>query len=98
MIIAVAVLTLCAIAGQMELRRRYSRGRSCSPRSPLVGIAAVLSRLPGQIQAVLPTMIGLVAGYSVLHLLIKRLRPFRTGGVRARSTRAADPPRSRSDR
>ena len=71
-IITVAVLTLCAVAGQLELRRRYS-GAVLFAAVAAVGVVSVLSRLPGQVQAVLPTVIGLAAGYTVLHLLIVRL-------------------------
>ena len=67
-------------------------GRTSSPRSPLVGIAAVLSRLPGQVQAVLPTVIGLSAGYTVLHLLIMRLVRSVEAAADLDSTRAGRPP------
>jgi len=78
-IITVAVLTLCAVAGQLELRRRYS-GAVVFAAVAAVGVGSVVSRLPGQIHVVLPTLIGLAAGYTVLHLLVMRL---------ARSVRAA---------
>jgi DMSO/TMAO reductase YedYZ molybdopterin-dependent catalytic subunit len=72
-IIYVAVLALCALGGQLELRRRFA-GLFVFGAVALVGLAAVVSRLPGQWQAVVPTLIGLTLGYLLCHLLVARLR------------------------
>jgi DMSO/TMAO reductase YedYZ molybdopterin-dependent catalytic subunit len=78
-LILLVVLALCAVGGQLELRRRYA-GAIVFGAVAAVGVAAVYSRLPGQWQTAIPTVIGLLAGYTVLNLLIARL---------ARSVRAA---------
>ena len=70
--IGASVLIICAVAGQLELRRRWT-GLYVFGAVALVGMAAVISRLPGQWQALLPTLIGLSAGYAVMNLLITRL-------------------------
>lgn len=71
-IIFAAVLVICAVAGQVELRRRLT-GLFVFAAVALVGMAAALSRQPGQAQVVVPTLIGLSAGYLLLYLLVAQL-------------------------
>jgi DMSO/TMAO reductase YedYZ molybdopterin-dependent catalytic subunit len=69
----VGVLVLCGIGGQLELRRRYA-GAAVFGLVALIGAVAVLTRERWQVQSVIPTLLGLLVGYLVLHLLIARLR------------------------
>ncbi len=72
-IILLGVLALCALGGVLELRRRYS-GAFVFGAVALVGITGVGVGLPGQVQVFVPTVVGLVIGYVVMHLLVGRLR------------------------
>ncbi len=94
-IIGVSVLIICAVAGQLELRRRWT-GLYVFGAVALVGMAAVISRLPGQWQALLPTLIGLSAGYLVVYLLITRLARSVEAAAELDRARARRPGRRRS--
>ena len=66
------VLLLGAIAGLLELRRRYA-GLIVFAGIAAAGIAAKFVIVPSWFQTFLPAAVGPAAGYLVLHLLIGRL-------------------------
>lgn len=91
-LVTLGVLVLCAVGGQLELRRRYA-GALAFGLVAVIGAVAVISRQPGQFQAVIPTVLGLLAGYFVLYLLIERLRrTVRAAAELARHSAPARPP------
>ena len=71
-LVAAGVLVLCGLGGQLELRRRFL-GAVVFGVVAVIGVAAVLSRPPFDLVAVVPTLVGLAAGYVVLSMLINRL-------------------------
>ncbi len=66
------VLLVTAIAGVLELRRRYT-GLIVFAGIAAAGIAAKFVIVPSWFQTFLPSVVGPAAGYLVLHLLINRL-------------------------
>ena len=72
-LIVLAVLAVSAVAGQLELRRRYAGALVFAGLAGL-GIGGVAARVGGSLMGYLPTVIGLVLGYVILNLLIARLR------------------------
>lgn len=70
-IIVLAVLALCALAGRLELARPYG-GALVFLAVAAVGLVAVLAG--EQRHGVAPTILGLLVGYLVLRLLVGRLR------------------------
>ena len=71
-LVAAGVLVLCGLGGQLELRRRFL-GAVVFGLVAVIGVAAVLSRPPFDLVAVVPTLVGLAAGYVVLSMLVNRL-------------------------
>ena len=67
LLVMIGGAVLVALRGGRPTRAATSVDRrcSCSVPSPWSGMAAVISRLPGQWQALLPTLIGLAVGYLV---------------------------------
>ena len=66
------VLLVTAVAGVLELRRRYT-GLIVFAGIAAAGIAAKFVIVPSWFQTFLPSVVGPAAGYLVLHLLINRL-------------------------
>lgn len=79
-IIALGVLAACGFAGQVELARR-SAGAMVFALVALIGVAGVAVRVGGSIRGYLPTLVGLLLGYLILHLLITRLARWLAGEV-----------------
>jgi DMSO/TMAO reductase YedYZ molybdopterin-dependent catalytic subunit len=71
-IIGVAVLALCGLAGRLEQRRPYGGGLVFAAVAA-VGLIAVLTGGQPSLRAVAPTVLGLLAGYLLLRALIGRL-------------------------
>ena len=82
-IVALGVLALCGLAGRLEQRRRYAGGLVFAGVAA-IGVAAVLTSDQASLPAVLPTLLGLAAGYLVLWLLLSGLAAWSaTGAVAA---------------
>jgi DMSO/TMAO reductase YedYZ molybdopterin-dependent catalytic subunit len=84
-IIVLAVLVSCALAGQLEQRRPYGGGLVFAAVAA-IGLVAVLTS--GQsLRAIVPTVLGLFVGYLALRLLVGRLAGW-TGTVGSSDPRA----------
>jgi DMSO/TMAO reductase YedYZ molybdopterin-dependent catalytic subunit len=79
-VIFLAVLAVCSLAGQLELRRTYAGGTVFAGLA-VVGVLAlaVSGDVPGRGYVV--PLVGLVAGFLVLNVLVERLRSWRAGGT-----------------
>jgi DMSO/TMAO reductase YedYZ molybdopterin-dependent catalytic subunit len=88
-IIVVAVLMICAVAGQLELRRRFA-GAAIFAVVAVIGLIGIGAQPDATLPAYVPTMVGLLLGYMILSILIGKLqqwrRPDATGGGEAQST------------
>ncbi|HET9648075.1 MAG TPA: molybdopterin-dependent oxidoreductase [Microlunatus sp.] len=71
--ILLAVLALCGLAGVLELRRSTTGGLVFAGLAA-IGLIAVLSGAQPSIRAIVPSLLGLLAGYLVLRALISLLR------------------------
>ncbi|HEY5978453.1 MAG TPA: molybdopterin-dependent oxidoreductase [Microlunatus sp.] len=71
-IIVLGVLALCGWAGRLEQRRPYGGGLVFVAIAA-VGLIAVLTGGQSSIRAVVPTVLGLLAGYLLLRMLVARL-------------------------
>jgi DMSO/TMAO reductase YedYZ molybdopterin-dependent catalytic subunit len=76
-IIVVAVLTLCAIAGQLEWRRRFA-GAAVFAVVAVLGIIGIGAQPDATIAAYVPTIVGLLLGYMILSALISKLQRWRS--------------------
>ncbi|MBM7798795.1 DMSO/TMAO reductase YedYZ molybdopterin-dependent catalytic subunit [Microlunatus panaciterrae] len=72
-IIALAVLLICALAGQLEYRHRY-RGAAVFGLLAAVALVAVTLTPDKSPLSFLPAVVGLAAGYGILRLLLTRLQ------------------------
>lgn len=72
-LIMLAVLAVSAGAGRWELRRPYA-GAAVFALVAVLGLVAVASRPPASARSLLPILVGLLAGYLLLRVLIGRLR------------------------
>jgi DMSO/TMAO reductase YedYZ molybdopterin-dependent catalytic subunit len=92
-IIVLAVLALCGLAGRLEQRRPYGGGLVFGAIAA-VGLIAVLTGGQASLRGIVPTILGLLAGYLLLRALVARLvhwstvaaRPDPEGAVLARRT------------
>jgi DMSO/TMAO reductase YedYZ molybdopterin-dependent catalytic subunit len=75
-IIVIAVLILCAIAGQLELRRRFA-GAAVFAVVAVLGLIGVGAQPDVTLPAYVPTMVGLLIGYMILSTLISKLQQWR---------------------
>jgi DMSO/TMAO reductase YedYZ molybdopterin-dependent catalytic subunit len=75
-IIVVAVLILCAIAGQVELRRRFA-GAAVFAVVAVIGLIGIGAQPDATLPAYVPTMVGLLTGYMILSILISKLQQWR---------------------
>ena len=66
------VVLLGALAGLLELRRRYAGGIVFALLA-IAGLAATLVIVPSWLHTFLPALVGPIAGFVALHLLISRL-------------------------
>jgi DMSO/TMAO reductase YedYZ molybdopterin-dependent catalytic subunit len=71
-VIVLAVLALCGLAGRLEQRRPYGGGLVFAAVAA-IGLVAVLTSGQSSLRAIVPTVLGLFAGYLVLRLLVGRL-------------------------
>ncbi len=71
-VIFFGVLALCGLAGALELRRSYAGGPVFAVIAA-IGLVAVLTSSDPSLRAIIPTLLGLLAGYLVLRALIVRL-------------------------
>ena len=90
-IIVVAVLILCAVAGQVELRRRFA-GAAVFAVVAGLGLIGVGAQPGVTLPAYVPTMVGLLIGYMILPARMARLsqRPGATSW-HGRSSSGLDP-------
>jgi DMSO/TMAO reductase YedYZ molybdopterin-dependent catalytic subunit len=72
-VIFFGVLALCGLAGALELRRSYAGGLIFAAVAA-VGLIAVLTSPNATVRSIMPTLLGLLAGYLVLRALIARLQ------------------------
>jgi DMSO/TMAO reductase YedYZ molybdopterin-dependent catalytic subunit len=75
-IIVTAVLIICGLAGQLELRRR-SAGAALFAVVAVIGLVGVAAQPNITIGAYVPTIVGLLLGYMILSGLIGQLQRWR---------------------
>jgi DMSO/TMAO reductase YedYZ molybdopterin-dependent catalytic subunit len=75
-IIVVAVLILCALAGQLELRRRFA-GAVIFAVVAVIGLIGIGAQPDATLPAYVPTIVGLLLGYMILNILIGKLQQWR---------------------
>jgi molybdopterin-dependent oxidoreductase-like protein protein len=71
-----AVLILCALAGQLELRHRYA-GAAVFAVVAVLGLIGIGAQPDVTLPAYVPTMVGLLIGYMILSILIGKLQRWR---------------------
>jgi DMSO/TMAO reductase YedYZ molybdopterin-dependent catalytic subunit len=76
-IIVVAVLILCSLAGELELRRRYA-GAAVFAVVAALGLIGIAAQPDATITAYVPMIVGLLLGYLLLSTLIGKLRRWRS--------------------
>jgi DMSO/TMAO reductase YedYZ molybdopterin-dependent catalytic subunit len=76
-IIVVAVLILCAIAGQLEWRRRFA-GAAIFALVAVLGMIGIAAQPDATVAAYVPGIVGLVLGYMLLSTLIGKLQEWRS--------------------
>ena len=76
-IIVVAVLMLCALAGQLELRRRFA-GAAVFAVVAVLGLIGIGAQPEVTFAAYVPTIVGLLLGYMILSTLISKLQQWRS--------------------
>ena len=76
-IIVVAVLILCAIAGQLEWRRRFA-GAAIFAVVAVLGMIGIAAQPDATVTAYVPGIVGLVLGYMLLSTLISKLQEWRS--------------------
>ena len=75
-IIVIAVLLLCALAGQVEWARRFG-GAVVFAVIAVLGIIGIASQPGVSITAYVPIVVGLLLGYMILSTLIAKLHRWR---------------------
>ncbi len=75
-IIVAGVLLICALAGELELRRRFA-GAPLFAVVAVIGLIGVSAQPDPTINAYVPTIIGLLLGYMILSGLIRSLQQWR---------------------
>ena len=74
--VVVAVLLLCGLAGRVELRRRFA-GAAVFALVAVLGLIGVSAQPGASPTAYVPTLVGLLLGYIILNTLITKLRYWR---------------------
>ena len=74
------VVTLAAVAGTLELRRRFA-GVLVFALVGIIALIAALTRADASFLAAIPTVIGVLAGIRLLQILIARLKRWREATV-----------------
>ncbi len=75
-IIVIAVLILCALAGQIELNRRFG-GAAVFAVVAVLGIIGIAAQPGVSVNAYVPIVVGLLLGYMILSTLIGKLHRWR---------------------
>lgn len=75
-LVTVFVLLVSGLAGQLEHRRRYA-GAVVFALLAVLGLIGVSARVGSSLRGYVPTLVGLLIGYMVLHTLIERLWQWR---------------------
>jgi DMSO/TMAO reductase YedYZ molybdopterin-dependent catalytic subunit len=70
--IVLGVLALCGLAGRLEYRRRFA-GAAVFAGVAVIGLIGVSAQPGVHANAYVPTIVGLLLGYLVLHTLITKL-------------------------
>ncbi len=91
-IIVVAVLIICALAGELEWRRRFA-GAALFAVVAVLGIIGIAAQPDATINAYVPTIVGLLLGYMILSTLISRLQQWRPRHAAAKEGDAESPAR-----
>jgi DMSO/TMAO reductase YedYZ molybdopterin-dependent catalytic subunit len=86
-IIVVGVLIVCAIAGELELRRRFA-GAALFAVVAVLGLIGVGAQPDVTFAAYVPTVVGLLLGYVILSTLIGKLQKWGPSGAAAGSGQA----------
>jgi DMSO/TMAO reductase YedYZ molybdopterin-dependent catalytic subunit len=86
-IIVLAVLVLCAVAGQLELRRRFA-GAAGFAVVAVLGIIGISAQPDATVAAYVPTIVGLLLGYMILSTLIGKLQRWRSAPATAQDGEA----------
>jgi DMSO/TMAO reductase YedYZ molybdopterin-dependent catalytic subunit len=86
-IIVVAVLILCALAGQLEWRRRFA-GAAVFAVVAVLGITGIAAQPEATIAAYVPTVVGLLLGYMILSTLVGKLQRWRSAPAAANDVAA----------
>ena len=76
-IIIVAVLIICGLAGQLELRRRFG-GAAVFALVAVLGLVGIATQPEVTFTAYVPTIVGLLLGYMILSTLIGKLQQWRS--------------------
>ena len=89
-IITVAVLAVCGLAGQAEYRRRLA-GAAVLAVVAVLGLLGIATRAGADLRVYVPTVAGLTFGYLLLRTLVDRLHTWQraaaTGSVAASQDR-----------
>jgi DMSO/TMAO reductase YedYZ molybdopterin-dependent catalytic subunit len=86
-IIVVVVLVLCALAGQLELRRRFA-GAAVFAAVAVLGLIGITAQPEVTFAAFVPTIVGLLLGYMILSTLISKLHQWRSAPEAAQDSAA----------
>jgi DMSO/TMAO reductase YedYZ molybdopterin-dependent catalytic subunit len=86
-IITIAVLILCAIAGQLECRRRFA-GAAIFAIVAVLGMIGIAAQPNVTFTAYVPTIVGLLLGYMILSTLIGKLQQWRSPAAETRTDQA----------
>jgi hypothetical protein len=76
-IIILAVLIICGLAGQLELRRRFG-GAAVFALVAVLGLVGIATQPEVTFTAYVPTIVGLLLGYMILSTLIGKLQQWRS--------------------
>jgi DMSO/TMAO reductase YedYZ molybdopterin-dependent catalytic subunit len=87
LIIVVGVLIICAIAGELELRRRFA-GAALFVVVAVLGLIGIGAQADVTFTAFVPTIVGLLLGYMILSTLIGKLQKWRPSGAATKNGEA----------
>jgi DMSO/TMAO reductase YedYZ molybdopterin-dependent catalytic subunit len=93
-IITTAVLVVCALAGQAELRRRLG-GAAVLAVVAVLGLVGIGARAGADLTVYVPTVVGLALGYVLLRSLIDKLEAWRDRTATGTAADAAASPERR---
>jgi DMSO/TMAO reductase YedYZ molybdopterin-dependent catalytic subunit len=90
--IVAGVLIVCALAGELEARRRFA-GAALFAVVAVLGIIGIAAQPVGSITGYVPTIVGLLLGYMILSTLISKLQRWRSAEPAAVDSEAQSPAR-----